>query len=282
MSGTLRVDHLVPVYEDVHFSAHASILRMAQGGALERATWEKILERNGSDQFDRVVVRHHCGRGQPVSLIRNEMARQALKAAAERPERTEEDHVLLWQDSDVAVEVDHAAELLARLALAREDVGAIAAVVPIQDEREGPLRPNVSLEHPPTYHPSKVPDFVPRPAELQAALMRPEPGRRPIQVYRVGLAFVAVRAAAYLQTFRPWHDFVHIPPDPARGDGALGEPDEVLGEDLGWCDAVRAAGFSIWVAPDLRADHVVRRRLSWPRWGNPPANTPNSPTEDAR
>jgi hypothetical protein len=245
---TLVVAHCIPRYAKIDSDAAACAEALAWGWKKHApAGW--LLKRNEMQ-------------GQPVQHVRNLLVEWALADQGDvDPETRVGDakgpaaDVILWQDSDVSFDPDEALRLVETLARADAGVGAVGAPCIVQS-REGPARTNVNL--------NGFEDSLELVMQGKCA-----------EVAQVGFGLIACRASVYRALGFPWHSF-----------GYGGSIDRVIGEDGGWCDAARLAGFAIFAHGDVRPWHTFSRRFRLDReaegWlalsgGRPPAPSATGP-----
>lgn len=170
-------------------------------------------------------------RAQPVSHARNVQVKYALEklpAADAWPFTAEPADVLVWQDGDVQTTGGDVLELAQRLLEMPDEVGLLGVPVPKQ-AYGGKLHWNVI------------------PGEFAAATSF----FAPFRIERIGFGLVAVRASVFAALTKPYFTFEY------DAGGTL------LGEDYGFCDAVRLAGFECWADPRFeRVTHNFIRQTS--------------------
>jgi len=217
---------LLPMYRDADYDAQCSTRELIeQWRTLAPADWE---------------LRVMDFRGQPVMHTRNVLTALALYEQVDAlklwaPDRALQHDgkaadILLWQDSDVSFDVPDVIALLKTLAAAPDEVALVGMPCLIQS-REGDAIPNVNVN-----------GFEESRTHLMAGAT--------MEVAQVGFGLVATRASAYRALGFPWFGFKYA-----------GSLDKVIGEDTGWCDAVRQLGFSIFCDGSRWAYHTFARRF---------------------
>jgi hypothetical protein len=211
----------MPVYREVHVATHQTMLRFAETPPPK-------------DWTSRSAV----ARGQPVSIIREQLAEALLAEGVDPPV-----DVLAWIDSDCSLEDPRDLWYLARtLDAAPPDVWMLGVPVPIQGQAWPPQLNIWPLERPPVVGQAYALD----PREVT-------PERPWLEVKAVGFGIVLVRREAFLRLARPWFSFRLVEPG---GDGAVATAGKKLvGEDVGFCDRVREAGGRILVDLSVQASH---------------------------
>lgn len=224
MSDRLVVAHAIPRYSHLDSDAAASAESLAWG-------WNEHAP-------DGWLLRRNEIQGQPVMHVRNMLVEWALSdvPTAVPPSRVIDDRgppadIILWQDSDVSFEPADAMKLLRTLADAPLDVAAVGAPCIIQS-REGDVRANVNANG----FESSMP-LIHRGACAEVA--------------QVGFGLIATRTSAYRALGATPHLWRYGP----RGTS------DPIGEDGGWCDDIRALGFSIFCHGGVRPWHTFPRRF---------------------
>jgi hypothetical protein len=84
--------------------------------------------------------------------------------------------------------------------------------------------------------------------------------KEPIKVHGIGFGFVAVKQGIFESLTRPW--FQQAVATMQREDGTEYQF-PVMGEDISWCERVKAQGYEIWFDPEVRVTHHKMMTLSW-------------------
>jgi len=200
------------------------------------------------------LLRTHAGRGQPVDHVRRIIVRAVLqdepgwdgKPVAHAPWLTwGAATVIVFADHDVSFGADDVVRL-SRTLLEHDDVAVVVAPMPQQESAHdasvgtaftalGGLTLNVN---------PGVPPLTPFPL----------PWDRPFEIRNGGFGMVAIRASVFSKVPRPWFDFV----EHEDADGRF----HLSGEDMGFCDKVRAQGFRVLCEPRVRPFHTFLRTFT--------------------
>jgi hypothetical protein len=219
-----------PMAAGVHFATRASLVGFY---TMEPpAGWGPVLDAGG--------------RGQPVHLNRELIAAQALGVEVPDGEaRLPEPDILLWLDSDVSVE-DPADlwHLVTSLDRAPEDVWLLGAPVRVQKADDPTPNWNVIF---------LADGALPNQGIAQNPYFA-NPEKPFIDVAAVGFGLVAIRAEAFRELERPWFDW--------KWDWKKAGPTirKSYGEDVMFCDRIRAAGRRVVVDCSVRTSHWFETR----------------------
>lgn len=225
----------MPVYREVDFESARTLVDFCL---------EKDREIAGEPWTSSVAMM----RGQPVSLVREKIAREALFAA--------DAEVLVFLDSDVALEPPSPVwRLLEHLLAIPADVGLLGVAVPMQ--QQGPQQLNV---HPIVDSP---PPPMPQPAYPTNA-SGVDPAHPYMEAAAIGFGCVAIRRDAFLALDRPWFQFGTDPEDENR----------FRGEDIWFCDRIREAGFRVLVDFSVKGSHWYRTEHQGAAPFAPPSTQP--------
>lgn len=169
-------------------------------------------------------------RGQPASFVRNTIANEALRVGAD---------AIIWNDSDISLDESsqyaRLVETLFEVYPEYHGVGLIVGAPCIMQAQAGRFTTNISTR----------PDVRATTAE-------------PFAINAVGFGLVAMHTSALLTVPRPWFEF--------KSDPKTGKP--LVGEDIGFCDALVAAGGGVLCEPRVFPKHHFRR----PFWALNPAD----------
>ncbi len=216
------VAHLVPYYREVEGQASSSLDALA-------AQWPHLASASW-------IYRPLMLRGQPVQHNRNVLVHWALDLGPSKwtegaPRIDRPADYVVFQDSDVSFKPRDVVDLLSILHESREDVAAVGAPCIIQSASGDP-QINVNF--------NGFEDSRPRCAAGEVA-----------PVAQVGFGLVAIRATALRAQGFPWFDF--------RYGTTI---DQVIGEDGGWCDRIRALGWTVLCAGAVHPVHTFPRGFS--------------------
>jgi GT2 family glycosyltransferase len=84
--------------------------------------------------------------------------------------------------------------------------------------------------------------------------------KEPIKVHGIGFGFVAVKQGVFESITRPW--FQQAVATMQNEDGTEYQF-PIMGEDISWCERVKAQGYDIWFDPEVRVTHHKMMTLSW-------------------
>lgn len=82
----------------------------------------------------------------------------------------------------------------------------------------------------------------------------------PVKVHGVGFGFLAVKKGVFESLSRPWFQSAMTTITDEQGKE---HPFSVMGEDISWCERVKAQGFEIWFDPKIKVTHHKMMTLSW-------------------
>src|SRR5688572_9410894 len=216
------VAHLVPYYREIEGGASSALDALG-------AAWTSLTS---SDWTYRPLL----NRGQPVQHNRNVLVHWALdlgpcKFLTGVPRIDRPADYVVFQDSDVSFKPADVVELIGLLHESPEDVAAVGAPCIIQS-RSGEPEVNVNFN----------------------GFEESKPGcmaGQTLPVAQVGFGLIVIRATALRAQGFPWFGF---------GYGAT--IDEVIGEDGGWCDNIRALGWTVLCAGAVMPAHTFPREFS--------------------
>jgi len=223
------VAHCIPTGDSIEYDAFMSITRLM-------CEWPHVAPRSWRYKLC-------AGKGQPVSYIRCKIAKLAvsgkpLHAPDENGDVVLGTHyvvpddvaadVLVWQDSDLNVEPVHVIRLVKALLALPDDVALLGAPCIVQEKVGKLLRPNLWE----------------MPGDDPFARME---GGEPFEIQAIGFGLVAIRASVFRVLEHPWFWFDQRP------DGGM------VGEDVGFCSAVRTLGFRVYADPTIPVTHSFRR-----------------------
>ena len=219
MTDRLVVAHLVPFYRAIEGDVVAGQLSLAY-------RWRDLAPETW-------FLKSMTMQGSPVMHTRNLLTAWALADQGEiDPARRADEFgppadILLWQDADVVATVEELVKLVHALVAAPADVGAIAA--PCVSGSAGRVSHNVNfVDHPEA-----------EPAMHAGAI---------VECSLAGFGLIATRAAVYEAIGFPWFLW-----------GYRGGLEHVIGEDMGWCEKARLAGYAIFAHGGIRPGHVFPR-----------------------
>lgn len=211
-----------PVYDQVEFDAWGS-----------RETLLMMWERFAPARWH---LRPESGRGQPVHHVRNALVEECLTDRGAHEIRLgcgAAADVIVWQDSDCAVpDWRHYLLVVRTLLEGPADVGMVGAPVLLQAARG---RPTVNVF---------MAGLGDGPALLQAG--------EPFECAAIGFGLVAVKRAVFDAVAWPWFKWR----DPEQRGV------QPVGEDVGFCDDARKAGFRVMCEPRAIVRHNFRRSHS--------------------
>jgi hypothetical protein len=133
---------------------------------------------------------------------------------------------VVWIDSDVSWEVQDFARLISH------DLDIVSGMVPVDDK--GRIASTIFNE---MGHPTVL-------NGMQFLI-----DGDPVQVDGVGFGFLAVAVGVFERIHRPWFKIRET-----RIPGAMYPVN--LGEDFSWCEAATAVGFTIWLDPLVKVEHI--------------------------
>jgi len=221
VTDRLVVAHVCPFYREIHGDV--------AGGQVSLAfRWASITPEHW-------LLKAMTMQGSPVMHTRNLLTKWALddQGAVEGPGRADEKgppaDILLWQDADVVATPEEMVELVRVLAGAPDDVGAVAA--PVLLGTEGQVHHNISFRD----NPNSLPVFM---------------AQRPVECSLAGFGLIATRAAVFHAIGFPWFEW-----------GYRGGIEHCIGEDMGWCEKAKLAGFSVFAHGGVAPSHVFQRKF---------------------
>jgi hypothetical protein len=228
-TAPLVVAHVIPVYRAIEAEVVAGALSLAfrWGGRTPEHWYLKANTQHGSPVMHNrnLLTKWALEENEPPDGLVSADCRGAPGRAGESGPPAD---IILWQDADVPASVDELVALVRALERAPPDVGAVAAGCVMNDP--GP-EPPVNI------------NFVDHP-EGKALF---DEGRV-VECSLAGFGLIATRASVFRALEFPWFEW-----------GYRGGIEHVVGEDMGWCEKARLAGFSIFAHGALLPEHVFPR-----------------------
>lgn len=216
------IAHLIPYYREIEGEVVAGAMSLAfRWHALTPADW---------------YLKANTLKSSPVVHTRNLLAEWALddqgpiEASGRADERGPPADVLLWQDSDCPLGVEDLVALVGMLLAAPPDVGAIAAPCVTNTPSGETPTTNVNFND----HPEGLAPFL---------------AGATVECSVAGFGVIATRASVYRALGFPWFQWRYAGPTTSS----------CIGEDMGWCQDARRAGFAIFAAGALDAGHIFPR-----------------------